>query len=93
MKATIFLSEDDIKNMLIERWAPRSDRYTTIGPEAGRPVRIKDMHFSAYGASGSSGWVEFTDEPEEKPVEPAPESSPTESPQPLSSDTDDDLPF
>lgn len=85
MKATIYLSEDDLKAMFIERWAPRTDRYPHNGPEPGRPVRISELSIYPTG-----GWVEFTDEAEPPKAEP-PEPFPSAQPPEIKKEDPDDL--
>jgi hypothetical protein len=94
VKATIFLSSEDFEKMLIERWAPRTSTYLQEGPEVSpRKIRISDISMSAYpGGKHNGGYVAFTDEPEEKPVNES-EPSPEPSPLPLKAQTDDDTPF
>jgi hypothetical protein len=81
MRATIYLDGDEVKHTLIERWAPRTDRYLQDGPHAAdRPVRVVQLSLYSNG-----GFVEFTDEPEE--------SVPQETPVPAPKVLDDDIPF
>ena len=68
MKATFYFTEEDVKAMVLERWAPRTDVYLHEGPEERQQVRITELHLYADG-----GWVEFSNEvqkTEPVPIEP-----------------------
>lgn len=50
MKATVFISEKELKDTLTRDWAP-------LGSHS--PVRVRELYISSSG-----GWIDFTDEPE-----------------------------
>jgi hypothetical protein len=83
VKATFWFTEEDIRNMLLERWGPRTAVYDQDGPRPGHKLQIVSLHLYSEG-----GWVEFSDElPTEVPVAP-PEYKPLKE-----DDHDDKIPF